>query len=159
MATEYEFPIKWRTELTHSGWPRPIIGGWPIPWVSPHSKLAVMSPTRTRRVLYNKLCQVCGKKHEKGSLVYICVDGKDSYLSAEAVAFHDRYVVPMDHGIMHERCFRLALARCPKLKEKKKEGELVCVSTQIENIRLEYVTKADTKEFIVPADQCYYEEP
>lgn len=146
-------------QLTLSGWPRPIIGGWPIPWVSPHSKLSIMSPTRVRRILYNKLCQVCGKKHAKGSRVFMCVDGKDSYLSADAKEFHKLYVVPMDHGIMHERCFRLALARCPKLKEKKLSGELVCVSTQIENIRLEYVTKLDTKEFIVSADLCEYEEP
>lgn len=138
-------------ELTKSGWPRPIIGGWPIPWVSPHSDLAKMSPERTRRILYNKLCQVCGKKHAKGSTVFMCLDSDKSYLSPYGQEFHNSYAIPMDKGIMHERCFRLAIAICPLLKAKRELKELLCLSTQLECISIAHVvqTKSEQKDFVI----------
>lgn len=138
--------------LTRSGWPRPVVNGWPIPWVSPARNLALMNPARVRRILYNKLCQVCGKKHAKGSTVFICLDADKSYLSTEGQEFHDSYAIPMDHGILHERCFKLAIAFCPLLKAKRASNQLLCLSASIEDIGMRHAVKKKTseKDFVIP---------
>lgn len=111
-------------ELTDRGWPRPMIGGWPIPWVSPPHDLSNEDEDRHAEVIANVLCQVCGEGHAPHDTVYLVIN--DPTQPGADVSF--AWAVATDDAIMHERCLRLAAGRCPALKRLRSEGKLSVVS-------------------------------
>lgn len=100
-------------ERTPPGWPRPIRGGYPVPWVSPASSLGETIPERREEVLDGLLCQVCGEGHDPDGTAYLLVGDPASVEDGDPTG---RSVRLMDDALMHERCARLAVARCPELR-------------------------------------------
>jgi hypothetical protein len=123
------------TDLTRPGWPRPVVGGWPVPWVSPQHDLSNMDAARKVALLDTRMCQVCGLCHSPGDLVFLCVqtavDDQGRYVAKPEDA---TAVVPMDEGLMHERCARLALARCPRLRELRKRRSLLVLRVPVDDV-------------------------
>lgn len=110
--------------LTRTGWPRPVVGGLPIPWVSPSDDLATMNGARAIACSSGAVCAVCGEGYEEDETAYAFVKEKSlpDDLGVGAIR-------AMDNGILHQRCARLALAVCPKLKSLVREGMLQIVKT------------------------------
>ena len=121
--------------LTKEGWPRPIIGGWPIPWVSPPEDLSQTDGDRLLEVIANRLCQVCGLPHAKGERVFLCVSAENEGTNRKA-DLNSMTVFPMDNAVMHERCARLAVARCPALRDLAAKGALIVLSAPSESVGL-----------------------
>lgn len=125
------------SKLTEVGWPRPVHNGWPVPWVSPKDELSVTDAQRLAEVMDQKLCQVCGKGHEPGTTVFICVNlSNEPELKDCDLTDSDNAAIPMDQGVMHERCARLAVGRCPVLGALKAMGHLQVISALIEDVHL-----------------------
>lgn len=93
-------------ELTAPGWPRPVIGGRPIPWAVRPGEFSALDPGRRQQALDERLCQVCGCEFE-GS-VYLLVGGAPPRRQ-------DLIVLSIDDAVLHLRCLRLALGSCPGL--------------------------------------------
>jgi hypothetical protein len=117
--------------LTSTGWPRPIIGGLPIPWVSSAHDLSTIDEQRLQQLRTKKLCQVCGEDHAVGSTVYMCGSAREKPDLAEGC-----YVMAMDDGVLHERCARLAVKMCPRLRELNDQGLLRVVGVPLEDVAL-----------------------
>ena len=133
--------------LTAPGWPRPVIGGWPVPWVSPPEDLSAMDAARKLALLDTRTCQVCGVCHNPGDVVYMCVD---TPVGADGLSV-DRpedatAAVPMDEALMHERCMRLAVGSCPRLLRLQRESRLLVVSVVVDG------TFVRDDEQVVPLD-------
>src|SRR3990167_4671270 len=96
-----------RVKLTEAGWPRPIVDGWPIPWVSPPNDLSTMDPDREAICASGKICAVCGEPNNSES--YILVKSKSAPKNLSRIR-----VEAMDNGILHRKCLLLALERCPE---------------------------------------------
>jgi hypothetical protein len=113
-----------RDRLTRSGWPRPIVGGWPIPWVSPSDELATMNQARLAAAASSAVCAVCGTDFAADEKAFACV-------RAEAAGNPKKHGVrPMDSATMHRRCILLATSMCPTLKELREKGLLYLVEVQ-----------------------------
>jgi hypothetical protein len=108
--------------LTEGGWPRPIINGWPIPWVTPSEDLRQTDPDRMAEVVERGLCEVCGEPAAKDELVYLLVNLANGPIPDD---LSTKVVQAMDNAVMHERCMRLAVGRCPCLRKLRTEGDLV----------------------------------
>lgn len=108
--------------LTDSGWPRPVIGNWPIPWVTPAEDLKQVDPDRMSEVVERGLCQVCGDPAEKDEPIYVLVNLENGPAPEDLSA---KTVQAMDNAVMHERCMRLAIARCPCLRRLRAADKLV----------------------------------
>lgn len=99
-----------------------------MPWVAPVNNLGVKDRKRMCRVAGGWVCQVCGLRLGEDDAAYCAVNiGPDEPVR---VAVGERLpeglgVHAMDHGLMHDRCLKLALAWCPELKRLKVAGELV----------------------------------
>lgn len=116
--------------LTAAGWPRPVFDGWPVPWVSPQGRLSKMDDGRLAACAAGAVCAVCGHGYgvvddpdDPGETI-----GEKAYALARAVPDDtgpDSAVRAMDNAVMHERCLRLALARCPALLKLTREGVLL----------------------------------
>lgn len=102
-----------RLTWTDRGWPRPIINGWPIPWVSPAEELKRTDPDRMSEVVEWAKCQVCGLSHKPWEIVYFLVN-RD--ITGETPSnLEGKVIQAMDQAVMHERCMKLATGRCPVL--------------------------------------------
>lgn len=108
--------------LTVAGWPRPIVDGWPVPWVSPSNALAIMDDARAAACASGAICAVCGGGFGEGETAYAIVRQEGV---APDLATVD--VQPMDNGVLHRRCLLLAAAKCPALLRLQSEGFLVFV--------------------------------
>ena len=76
----------------------------PIPYVALDANhLGKTSPRRTVEVARDRLCQVCGLAVGNPALAVMSTDP----------TWEPEWV--LDHGLLHEECFRLALAQCPGL--------------------------------------------
>ena len=118
--------------LTAKGWPRPIVEGKPVPWISPKYELSQMNRTRARHVVRDARCQVCGIPHETGADVFLCISTEGTEYTEvppDAVA-----VRAMDLAILHERCARLAVARCPVLARLRSISHLQVFKTRLEHV-------------------------
>jgi len=115
-------------KLTKAGWPRPIIDGWPIPWVSPSDDLSTMNPARERICADGKVCAVCGE--ENGGTSYILIRSNRPPKDLSKVRAH-----AMDNGVLHRRCAALAIARCPELSRLQSNGLLQIVKCKTSDIR------------------------
>lgn len=111
-------------KLTKTGWPRPVVNGLPIPWVSPSDKLSTMNSARAAACASGAVCAVCGEGYADDEPAYVLVTATDAPADIASVD-----VQAMDNGILHKRCVQLALAMCPKLKSMIAEGRLQIVST------------------------------
>lgn len=107
------------SKLTRAGWPRPIIGGLPIPWVSPSDRLSEMDPARVTACASGAICAVCGGDYDDDEDAYVLVKSAERPKVMADVAVH-----ALDNGVLHRRCLLLALARCPKLRELDRDGVL-----------------------------------
>jgi hypothetical protein len=110
--------------LTAAGWPRPIIDGWPVPWVSPAENLGTTSGERILATKEDALCQVCGIPFEDDDEVVV-------FVTAEARSRHEEVDLQevlcraTDDAVMHPRCAKLAAGRCPKLRRVQAEGRFI----------------------------------
>lgn len=119
-----------RRGLSPAGWPRPRTpdGRFPIPWVTPIGNLGAKDRKRMLRVAGGWVCQVCGLRFAPDEKTYCVVNiGPDEPVRVpvgdclpDGLGVH-----AMDHGLLHDRCLRLALAWCPELKRLREVGELV----------------------------------
>ena len=97
--------------LTATGWPRPIVGGWPVPWVSPRDDLSTMDKGREAACASGAICAVCGMGYGEGETAFCLVMKPD-----HPIVLADVEVQPIDNAVMHQRCAQLAVAHCPRLK-------------------------------------------
>lgn len=122
--------------LTEAGWPRPRYAGWPVPWVSPQGRLAVMEPARERAGATGAVCAVCGFGYQIGERAVVMVKldpgqviPPDQWAGGELTA--------MDNAIMHMRCARLAYSTCPALLDLRAQGVLLPVDVPANASELE----------------------
>lgn len=114
------------TALTEPGWPRPIIGGYPVPWVAIPDNLGRTDGERFIATKTDLLCQVCGEAHGKHDEVVVFVGTGLQTKSGEKIdptKAGDILIRCLDDAILHERCARLAAGRCPALKRKAAASE------------------------------------
>lgn len=104
-------------KLSAPGWPRPRrpVDDLPIPWVSPEDQLGNMNQQRHTKAIMETLCQVCGEgwksRHEKA---WACADGGP--LDAAEGVPNSGWAPIIDETLMHPRCGKLAIRRCPHLR-------------------------------------------
>lgn len=111
--------------LTESGWPRPRnAAGFPVPWISPADDLAEKESGRQRKVAKGRTCQVCGQKLRSTCIAFVSVDDPVDMIPPGTALADDDGIHAMDHGLLHERCARLALAWCPELNRLRAEHRL-----------------------------------
>jgi len=139
------------SSLTDPGWPRPIIGGYPISWVSPASDLSKTNSARHTQVLTEKICQVCGEGHEFEDTVYLVINDEQSVAGEDIT---DKWAMAVDDGILHERCLRLAAGRCPRLKRLRSEVRLVIVSCKLEAVQLNYEEEYERERLMADGAQA-----
>lgn len=128
---------------TKRGWPRPIVGGWPIPWVSPVEELKRTHPDRMNEVVDRAICQVCGETHYPDDYVYFFVNLENG---PEPDDWTDKVVEEMDQGILHERCMKLATGRCPALRSLQAEGKLVMYRARWSSVMVYEVDEEHRKD-------------
>lgn len=110
-------------ELTPAGWPRPVVNGWPIPWVAPISDLGEVNEGRQLASVGGANCQVCGLDFPWGDHAYGFVYSGDESLPEPEVGMFMSEIVEsaaqpiffLDGAIMHERCVKLSAAKCPHI--------------------------------------------
>lgn len=121
--------------LTEKGWPRPLVGAdkLPVPWVSPPADLSQVIPERMSEVVDYGLCQICGLEPEPNEKVYLFVNLESG---PKPEQMEDKIVQAMDNAILHERCMRLAIGRCPCLKKLRANKMLVMYSTVYSNVKI-----------------------
>lgn len=112
-------------EMTEAGWPRPQVDNLPVPWVSPADDLSAMHPARAAACASGAICAVCGLGYDDDDDAYVLVHAMEAPEDLSAVD-----VQAMDNGILHFRCLRLALGRCPKLRSLRDQGALQLVKTK-----------------------------
>jgi hypothetical protein len=113
-----------REQLTHAGWPRPIVGGLPIPWVSPADSLSTMNQARVVAAASSTICAVCGVAFDRGESAFACI--KSDHVADPA----KHGARPMDSATMHRRCILLATSRCPRLTALRGEGWLQVIEVE-----------------------------
>lgn len=85
-------------------------------------------------VLDGPLCQVCGQPYEAGARVFLCASAENDGTDRSAV-LGEQMVLAMDNGVMHERCIRLAIARCPVLREIRAKDALIVLSAVVDDVQ------------------------
>lgn len=135
-------------KLTASGWPRPVVGGLPIPWVSPADDLSTMNAARAAACASGAVCAVCGVGYDEGQEAFAFVRGE-----ALPADMSTGTVRAMDNAIMHGRCARLALAVCPKLKSLVAGGLLQIVRT-VGNVATATVVKDGELAAMLDGGDC-----
>lgn len=96
--------------MTDRGWPRPRNAqGLPVPWVSPSNDLAKLEPSRRWAAILGRLCQVCGEGHEDHHQVICLINQKPPKNLKGKVG------MAQSDAMLHERCAKLSLGRCPGL--------------------------------------------
>lgn len=119
-------------ELTPAGWPRPVVEGWPIPWVAPAHQLSEVNEGRRLASVGGAVCQVCGLGWGWGEDGYAFVKLQEgdaeflppgSYLS-KITEVPSQPIFFLDGAIMHLKCAALSAARCPHIAGR---TDLFCV--------------------------------
>ena len=114
-------PIKlWRAERqrtgdllaggTAAGWPRPVLQGRPVPWITPaiggHVWWRDILPARIQACQQHWACQVCGLPLNTTAYALVTASGR---LASDAA--------------MHQRCVQLAQKVCPAVPR----SAMICV--------------------------------
>lgn len=118
-------------QLTPAGWPRPTVGGSPVPWISPGDNLSTFDERRHSAAASGTVCAVCGMVYESGEECYLLYQGR-AMPSADQLAERgglESRVIAIDNGFMHRRCLLLALKHCPALGRLRAAGNLHCART------------------------------
>lgn len=110
-------------ELTAAGWPRPVVGGYPVPWVAPTENLAEVNEGRQLASVGGATCQVCGLDYAWAEQAYGFVFAGEEGLPepevgmfvSEIVGSSSQPIFFLDGAIMHFRCAKLSAARCPHI--------------------------------------------
>lgn len=117
--------------LTDPGWPRPNIGGYPIPWVAPAEKLSEVNEGRRLSSIGGSVCQVCGLSFDYGATGFAFVPVTDAVRAAleldgylGRVVGSSARVVPLDGAVLHHDCARLTAVFCPHVKNR---ADLICI--------------------------------
>jgi hypothetical protein len=115
--------------LTEAGWPRPVVNGWPIPWVTPAEKLSEVNEGRRLASVGGAICQVCGQGFPFDARAYMFVPDSDAVLAELSAGDYigttigpAARVIPLDGAVLHRECARLTAARCPHVRDR---GDLV----------------------------------
>jgi hypothetical protein len=128
---------------TDVGWPRPIIGGWPIPWVTPAENLKQTDPDRMSLVVEYALCQVCGLGHNPMGFVYFFVNLE---VGPIPINLEDKIVQAMDNAVLHESCMKLAVGRCPALRDLLAREMLVMYRARWKCVKIHEIPDAADKD-------------
>jgi hypothetical protein len=134
--------------LTTAGWPRPIIDGFPIPWVSPVENLGKTDPDRILETKERSLCQVCGEpfSDSEDELVVVFVDGgPKSQKPLGSVDLEKVLCRAMDDAVMHLRCAKLAAGRCPCLRRLREEKRFMALVGSVSEVK-EYDTDEEERD-------------
>lgn len=134
--------------LTKTGWPRPIVDGLPIPWVSPAESLATMNLGRAAACASGSICAVCGEGYSDDEQAFALVTASEMPPSLSGIM-----VQAMDNGILHKRCLQLALAMCPKLKSMTADGVLQIVETKGNIAQVAIDDDGDVKA-VIDGNEC-----
>ena len=114
--------------LTEAGWPRPVVGGLPIPWVSPPDDLATMSGARMLAAATGAVCAVCGLGHQDDGEAYALARSDAGAWPPDPATMELR---PMDQAAaMHRECLLLALRYCPRLRALREQGVLAAARVE-----------------------------
>lgn len=116
--------------LTDAGWPRERVDGWPIPWISPRRQLSQTDESRLQACASGAVCAVCGLGYQADETALAITRPPDNMnlqpgdvvTPAEGAEFG---ITPIDNGVLHRHCARLALIYCPKLNELLEDDELI----------------------------------
>ncbi len=84
-------------------------------------------------VIDDLLCQVCGQPHSIGTRIFLCVSAENEGTN-RSTPLNDKMVLAMDNGVLHERCARLAIARCPVFGEIRSKGALIVLSAGVDDV-------------------------
>lgn len=135
--------------LTKTGWPRPIVNGWPIPWISPSDSLSTVNEARHAAAASGAVCGVCGDSFADVEVAWIFVRKETITIPLEAGVFR-----PMDNSVLHKRCAQLALKWCPKLKQMRADGTLQIVATGGNLCDLSFDEKKGGPYGLIPGKYC-----
>lgn len=115
----------------------------PIPWVSPPDNLAEMNGPRMTACASGAVCQVCGLGYDDDETAFVLVrrEGDNPPDLSKVV------VEAMDNGVLHERCLRVALAWCPRLKKLRADGMLRAVTVEAHAARFKRIKGHPTATF------------
>lgn len=124
------------TPLTDRGWPRPRIGGFPIPWAALPDNLGKTDGDRIIATKAYLLCQVCGFGFEtpESTAVVFLDGGLKSKKPYTSVVLPEVLCRAMDDAIMHPRCARLSAGSCPRLKKLREEERFFAFSGPVDAI-------------------------
>lgn len=115
--------------LTDAGWPRERVDGWPIPWISPRRELSQTDESRYQACASGAVCAVCGIGYQADelALAITCPPNDVHVQPGDIVTPAEGFegFTPIDNGILHRRCAKLALTYCPKLNELLEDDDLV----------------------------------
>lgn len=145
------------SELTDAGWPRPRHGGYPIPWVSPPNDLSEMNKGRYQACASGSLCPVCGLGYLVGDTAYALVHKTAGQTAADFPVTSTSAVAPMDNAVMHEQCYRLAVASCPRLRALLVADELLAVHVEANDGDVEVDDEPDAAaRCVIPAGSWWH---
>lgn len=135
--------------LTKTGWPRPIVGGLPIPWISPSDELSTVNPARSASCASGAVCGVCGEG-------FVDIEVAWCFVRKETVPYDmsDGWIRPMDNSVMHKRCAQLALKHCPKLKQLTADGNLAIIATGGNLCEIQPADEAKGIYGLIPGKYC-----
>ena len=110
--------------LTEPGWPRPNIGGYPVPWVAPAERLSEVNEGRRLASIGGSICQVCGLSFKYGAMAYGFVEmtpavrGLDPGAYLGSVYGSAAPVTLLDGAVLHIDCARLTAVMCPHVRDR-----------------------------------------
>lgn len=110
--------------LTAPGWPRPNIGGYPIPWVAPAEKLSEVNEGRRLASVGGSICQVCGLSFGYGDVAYGFIETGPALAGLElgsylgAVFGSSTPITFLDGALLHMDCARLTAVMCPHVRDR-----------------------------------------
>ncbi len=136
--------------LTRAGWPRPVINGLPIPWVSPINNLASMSAARAAACASGAICAVCGGDYQDGEAAYVLV--RSEGLAPDLSTTNIR---AMDNGVLHQRCLKLALKRCPELRRLRQASLLHVVRCEGNAADID-ISQDDKPQAVLDGSKCQH---
>lgn len=127
-------------EFAKRGLPRPKVlreDGrlYPVPWVVSPDDFTKMVEERQREVVANLLCQICGEghgPHSSETIVNLLVSEHPPSSQSKGGLIAQA----MDDAVMHDRCFQLAIYRCPALRRLREANSLWLVRVPLDCVCL-----------------------